>query len=277
MHTAPTDTVVIVDAAAMRDFTAAERLQRAVWGAAAPVVGVPQLVAAAHAGGTVLIAYDGDAPVGFCYGFVGLDEESDAVASGGRSEVILWSHMLAVVPSHRGRGLGVRLKRAQADRARRRGIRRILWTFDPLETANARLNLHRLGAIAARYRINRYGAMADDLNAGLETDRLIADWWVAPGGTNRPPDARGEELVVNPHGYSGPFLSSGRLRGHRGSAAVLAPAGDWRSDPAAARRWRYGLRAAFTAVLDAGFVAVDLQIDCDGARYRLVPAGGAIA
>ena len=57
------------------------------------------------------------------------------------------------------------------------GHRRIAWAFDPLQAGNAHFNLSRLalGAILA----NMYGERSDRLNAGVPSDRLIAEWDVA--------------------------------------------------------------------------------------------------
>ena len=86
------------------------------------------------------------------------------------------SHMLAVRPSHRNRGLGVRLKWEQRLEALSRGIRHMEWTFDPLEIKNAFINIHRLGATSREYRVNFYGVSSSRLQGGLPTDRLLAEW-----------------------------------------------------------------------------------------------------
>ena len=86
------------------------------------------------------------------------------------------SHMLAVRPSHRNRGLGMQLKWEQRREALSRGIRHMEWTFDPLEIKNAFLNIHRLGAISREYRANFYGVSSSRLQGGLPTDRLLAEW-----------------------------------------------------------------------------------------------------
>lgn len=88
----------------------------------------------------------------------------------------LHSHMLAVLPEYRNRGLGRALKMAQRDDALRRGIERMEWTFDPLEIKNAHLNVARLGAICRRYARDFYGASSSPLQGGLPTDRLYAEW-----------------------------------------------------------------------------------------------------
>ena len=75
----------------------------------------------------------------------------------------LHSHMLAVRPSHRNRGLGAQLKWEQRQDALARGIRHMEWTFDPLEIRNAFLNIHRLGAVARAYLVDFYGVSSSRL------------------------------------------------------------------------------------------------------------------
>ena len=77
--------------------------------------------------------------------------------------------MLAVTAQHRDSGLGTRLKIAQKEEALQRGIRLIEWTFDPLVSRNAYLNIEKLGVIVRRYYPDFYGA---------ESDRLVAEWWL---------------------------------------------------------------------------------------------------
>jgi predicted GNAT superfamily acetyltransferase len=89
-----------------------------------------------------------------------------------------YSQMLAVKPEYRNAGIGASLKLAQREHALQRGIRLIEWTFDPLESKNAYLNIVKLGVIVRRYYVNLYGATASQLQQGLESDRLIAEWWL---------------------------------------------------------------------------------------------------
>jgi predicted GNAT superfamily acetyltransferase len=88
----------------------------------------------------------------------------------------LHSHMLAVRPSRRNRGIGAQLKWEQRREALSRGVRRMEWTFDPLEIKNSFLNIHRLGAFACEYRVDFYGVSSSRLQGGLPTDRLLAVW-----------------------------------------------------------------------------------------------------
>jgi predicted GNAT superfamily acetyltransferase len=132
-------------------------------------------------GGQVLGAFDSDLAsdtaagpdgtlVGFAMSLPGLKSTPHG------PEPYIHSHMLAVRPTHRNRGLGAQLKWEQRREALSRGIRHMEWTFDPLEIKNAFLNIHRLGAISREYRVNFYGVSSSRLQGGLPTDRLLAEW-----------------------------------------------------------------------------------------------------
>jgi predicted GNAT superfamily acetyltransferase len=108
--------------------------------------------------------------VGFAMSLPGIKESPEG------PRPYLHSHMLAVRPSHRNRGLGAQLKWEQRREALSRGIRHMEWTFDPLEIKNAFLNIHRLGATACEYLVDFYGVSSSRLQGGLPTDRLLAEW-----------------------------------------------------------------------------------------------------
>jgi predicted GNAT superfamily acetyltransferase len=86
--------------------------------------------------------------------------------------------MLAVRDGYRNQNIGARLKLAQREDALKRGIERIEWTFDPVEIKNAFLNIRKLGAVVRRYEENFYGVSSSRLQGGLQTDRLVAEWWI---------------------------------------------------------------------------------------------------
>src|SRR3970282_1162763 len=88
------------------------------------------------------------------------------------------SHMLAVLPEYRDQKIGYRLKLAQREAVHEQAVRLITWTYDPLESRNANLNINRLGGIVRTYKRNHYGEMQDGLNAGLPSDRLLVEWWI---------------------------------------------------------------------------------------------------
>ena len=104
----------------------------------------------------------------------------------------LHSHMTAVLPEFRDKGVGYALKIDQWNWAKEQKYSQLSWTFDPLVRRNAKLNIAKLGVDISAYHPNFYGDMPDALNAGDESDRLMVSW-----STNKDaPKAR--ELITNP-------------------------------------------------------------------------------
>ena len=151
----------------LEEFQCCVELQRQIWGEEdLEVEPVTMFVVAAHSGGQVLGAFDGDRMIGYTLAVVGV-----------RNGVsYLHSHMTGVVGSYRDKGVGRMLKLFQRDEALSRGIRLVQWTFDPLELRNAHFNLNRLGAICREYLPNLYGVTTSPLHRGLATDRLLVEW-----------------------------------------------------------------------------------------------------
>jgi predicted GNAT superfamily acetyltransferase len=151
----------------LEEFRRCVEIERAVWGESdletEPYV---TFVLANQTGGHVLGAFDGELMVGFTMAVAGLRN--------GRA--YLHSHMTGVIASHRNRGVGRLLKLYQREEALGRGLRRIEWTFDPLETRNAHFNFNRLGAISRKLMANFYGVTTSPLHRGLPTDRLLVEW-----------------------------------------------------------------------------------------------------
>jgi len=156
-----------------QELAAVEELQRLIWpGNETEILPIHIFRAAVHNGGLVLGSFNGDQLVGFVFGFPGVD------LSSGKSRLIHASHMAGVHPEFRDSGQGYLLKRAQWQMVRQQGIERITWTYDPLQSRNANLNIAKLGAICNTYIPNYYGEMRDGLNVGMPSDRFQVDWWV---------------------------------------------------------------------------------------------------
>jgi predicted GNAT superfamily acetyltransferase len=159
--------IVVRKCEGIEEFQRCVELQRVIWGEVDLEVEPATLfVVASHTGGQVLGAFDGDRLVGMSLAVVGFKDNT----------VSLHSHMTGVLAEYRDRGVGRMLKLFQRDEALGRGIRLIVWTFDPLEIRNAHFNLNRLGAIARRYIPNMYGLTTSPMHRGLPTDRLVAEW-----------------------------------------------------------------------------------------------------
>jgi predicted GNAT superfamily acetyltransferase len=151
----------------LKEFHACVDLQREIWGEdPLEVEPATMFVVAAHTGGQVLGAFDGELLIGFTLAVAGVRERTP----------YLHSHMAGLKDGYRDRGIGRRLKLFQREEALDRGIKSIRWTFDPLELRNAHFNLNRLGAVCRKYLPNLYGVTTSPLHRGMRTDRLLAEW-----------------------------------------------------------------------------------------------------
>ena len=162
-----TGDIVVRKCESLEEFQRCVEIQREIWGEAdLEVEPATMFVVAAHTGGEVLGAFDGDRMVGYTLAVVGLRDRVP----------YLHSHMTGVLGEYRNRGVGRLLKLFQRMEALSRGIRLVQWTFDPLELRNAHFNLNRLGAICRKYHPNLYGVTTSPLHRGMATDRLLAEW-----------------------------------------------------------------------------------------------------
>ncbi|KPV46772.1 MULTISPECIES: hypothetical protein [Acidiplasma] len=122
----------------------------------------------AYHGGFVLAAYDNSEIVGISFSYPGYRH----------GKTYLYSHMTGVISDKKYSGVGYMLKKKQMELAREYGYDLIAWTFDPMMSLNAYFNINKLGAFSRTYIDNFYGEMHDGINAGLPTDRLVAEWYI---------------------------------------------------------------------------------------------------
>ncbi len=163
------------------ELRAVEALQKEVWGCEdREVVPYLHMIAARQVGAVLVGAFEGADLIGFAYGFPGFQGEHR----------VIHSDMLAVREAWRDRGVGRALKLAQRESALERGVDRITWTFDPLQTRNAYLNFEKLRVVADRYLRDFYGETSSPLHAG-GTDRLWVTWHLR----ERPPLADPVERI----------------------------------------------------------------------------------
>ena len=153
-----------------------ESLQRVLSGDDLSTYHRNQLIAQVRNGALLLGAYDGDRLVGYLFGYMGmetLDSSRPAMAN-----LKFASQRMVVLPEYRDRGIGFELKLAQRQYAVKQGIRLVTWTFDPLNSRNAHLNIRRLGAIVRDYWRDYYGTnLSPQVSLG-SSDRAIVEWWV---------------------------------------------------------------------------------------------------
>ncbi|MBS2532759.1 hypothetical protein KGQ20_08225 [Catenulispora sp. NF23] len=230
----------------MSEMTQAASLIDRVWrpdnGAA--MIPVAFLKVLSGCGGYVVGGFHGGRMVGVCVGLL--------------SELGLHSHIAAVEDPLRGAGLGRAIKLDQRAWALRRGIGTVTWTYDPLISRNAYFNLAKLGAVAADYLTDYYGAMNDGVNAAGPSDRILVRWDLAGTHVGRTlesgtavPALDGAVVALGPGPDGRPVL------GPRGARRLLigipADAEALRvSDPGLAAQWRTALRDVLSSLMANG-------------------------
>jgi predicted GNAT superfamily acetyltransferase len=245
--------LVIRECTTIEEYDECVRLQREAFGLPELEISPRRhLIVSRRAGGWTLGAFADNQMIGFVLHLVG-------VRNG--NEIIGYSHMMAVAKSAQNRGVGARLKWAQRERCLREGRSFIKWTWDPMQARNAYFNLNRLGVTVNSYGANFYGtdylAFPHDETreaAGLDSDRLFADW-----------DLLAPRVCE---------LAAGRVAGLKASpAAEIAIPPDWHTlvarDPQTARREQLRVRAEFQRAFAAGLVCAGFERDTERPRYLL--------
>jgi predicted GNAT superfamily acetyltransferase len=238
--------IVVRNCHGIEEFQRCVMLQKEIWGEEDIEVEPATLfVVASETGGQILGAFDGERLVGYTLALVGFNNGT----------VFLHSHMTGVLAEYRDKGVGRALKLFQREEALGRGIRLIVWTFDPLETRNAHFNLNRLGAIARKYLPNLYGVTSSPLHLGLPTDRLWAEWQLDSARVV----AAVSDLAKDPEGAP---------------ATIELPAelDRWKqSDTGAVAKVQTRIREEFTDWFARGYAAVGVRKSAAGAAYLLAP------
>ncbi|MBT8487525.1 MAG: GNAT family N-acetyltransferase [Gemmatimonadetes bacterium] len=256
--------VTIRPFSSVEDYRACVDLQEATWGAGFSERVSPAILKVSQIlGGVAAGAYDETgALVGFVFGLTGVRD----------GETVHWSDMLAVRPEVRDGGLGRRLKMYQRDELLSRGITTMYWTFDPLQSRNAYLNLAKLGVLIREYRTNMYGESDSPLHRGIGTDRFVPVWLMDSERVRRRLDrdeaspvgdapsalaARGDTTLRHPE----PGLPDLDLLGNDAiRVAIPSDIGKLMADDMSlAVAWRDATRAVFVRYLDEGFEVTDFQ------------------
>jgi chorismate synthase len=255
----------VVEARPLRqpwEYRACIELQRRTWGPGyREVVPASMLKVTQRMGGVVAGAFSREERLlGFVFG----------LTSRVQGRMVHWSHMLAVLPENRNRGIGRQLKAYQREAAGASGVEEIRWTFDPLVARNAHFNVTRLGVDIFDFIADMYGETGSELHR-YGTDRLLARWPVA--GEERAPAVSPEDAEAMPVLNVAPTerapdapLLDGRVTASLPVRIRVAIPSDieelGRRSVTCARAWRESSRAAFEHALAgdygvAGFVRGD--------------------
>jgi predicted GNAT superfamily acetyltransferase len=270
------------------DMLRVEKLIDAIWGGG-PADAVPahMLITFIHNGGLAFGAFEGDEMVGLAFGFLGFHDTSQ------ERIVKHCSHQMGVHPAHRGKGIGFALKKAQWQMVRSQGIKLITWTFDPLLSQNAYLNIGRLGAICHTYQRELYGNMVDALNAGLASDRFEVEWWVNTRRVDQRLDAANyvrislddyrkadaQQLYIPESSATSHLLLVPETYALPERKLVLMPIpSDFQTmrsiDLPLARDWRFFTRKVFETAFAAGYIVTDFVHEM-GESYYILTDGNA--
>jgi predicted GNAT superfamily acetyltransferase len=233
------------------DFVELDDVFTRVWGsrggrAIAPV----EMTQALHFAGNYIVgAYDGDRMVGGSHAFLGRHE----------GRLHLHSHITGVLPELQARAIGYAIKLHQRAWALARDIDEVIWTFDPLIRRNAYFNLAKLGARVNGYHANFYGDLADDINAGDESDRAVIVWTVADDPTRSHDDESDGTVILDPDRTTHPFdPTEGTPLQAWVPEDIVAQR---QSDPDDALAWRRALRDTLGRAVSAGYEAVAMSRD----------------
>lgn len=248
------DNIVIRRLNTVSEFEAANELEILIWGGQTPLC-VDHLNTMSKNGGFVLGAFNKDQ-------MVGLNFSCPCFLHG---QVYLWSDFMGVRKEWRSKGIGEALKRVQAETAKKIGFSMIAWTYDPLETPNAYLNLSKLGAVSSTYYPEYYGAMKDNLNKGMPSDRLQVEWWLDRPKEQMLPDEQGESIIewsLNETGFPEPRELVKELP--KGEKLLLSVPANYRmmiqKDLKLALMWREITRKVLEKCFAEGWAAVDLSL-----------------
>jgi predicted GNAT superfamily acetyltransferase len=262
------------------DYAACVGLQRATWGAGFTEVVPPSLLMISQkVGGIAAGAFDvRGRMLGFVWGMTGIR----------RRQPVHWSHMLAVAADQHGRGIGQLLKQYQRSLLLKQGVGLMHWTFDPLVSRNAHLNLNRLGVRIDSYVPDYYGADTDsELHSGLGTDRFIVAWHLRERRVSR---ALSGNPVASYRRFARSAVVGSALRADGQPDPTIQPLPDApsvlvecpvdihaikRVDPSRAWQWRQVTRRAFLHYLGAGYRVEGIFRNRDETRafYALARAG----
>jgi len=254
------------------EFRQALEVHRAVWGDE----GVPTTLQRAlqDNGGLVLGAFADIYLAGFALSVLGWDGTT----------LYQYSHVTAVRPEYQNHHLGFRLKAFQRDEVLKLGLSEIRWTFDPLQSRNARLNVRLLGGVPDRYFIHYYGQMPDTLNRDLESDRVRLRWELTT--------PRVEERLAGKYPTAEDDVALWKRstaivetevgeKGLRVPAAVSEPSGALahleipfdlaavrEHQPDSLRSWRHAVRDGFRAAFDMGYQVDDFAVVSEAHERR---------
>jgi predicted GNAT superfamily acetyltransferase len=242
----PDSSVVIRECTSIDDFQQCIELERAVWkDEDIGIMPIRLYMISKACNAPTIGAFE---PSGRLVGFV-----HTMIALMNR-QVVYHSHLAAVIEDLRHQDIGFRMKLAQRQHAINSGVPLIIWTFDPLQSRNAHLNINKLGAVIRRYEVNYYSeGLSTVFDAQVPSDRVFAEWWVSSPHVrtvlagNRPTVKGQSKSVVIPEDIN--KVRSRSVDEHR--------------------KWRIRVREDFRSALAGGLIVRGFERTDGTSRYLL--------
>lgn len=231
------------------------QLEGLIW-SVEDAIPVNQTIATVKNGGFILGAFYNDKLIGFQYSFPGFNGKN----------IYLVSHSLGIHPDYRAFGIGERMKRAQKELALQMGYEYIAWTYDPLETVNGNLNVHKLKAVCTAYLEDVYGEMSDAMNTGIATDRFWVEWRIRDAENSVRNECRLDDSYLIRTQLEGDFVKPKEVDLELDNEYLLVPVPSnfqsmKKSHFSLAVKWRETTRIVFNHYLKRGWVVIDLLKD----------------
>jgi len=261
----------------MQEFHSCVELQEQTWGLGfservpTAILKVSQIL-----GGVAAGAYSEDGDLeGFVFGMTGIRD----------GQLVHWSDMLAVIEHARDAGLGTKLKAYQREQVLARGVEKMLWTFDPLQSRNAYLNFAKLGIVVQEYVENMYGETDSPLHQGVGTDRFVALWELTSlrasrrlAGSKPPAQPSEHAIQVLPEAgrYSLPEPGVPDLESEEREVLVAIPSDIvqvMNLDIGLAGRWREATRETLVHYMSKGYEVQEIFWGERTSDYLLVQPG----
>lgn len=244
----------------VKELEEVRKLESKIWGENDSIPSHQTLTAVKN-GGLVLGAFYRDELIGFQYSFPGFNGKS----------IYLCSHILGIDEEFRKKGIGEKLKAVQRQEAIKLGYSLITWTYDPLESVNAYLNMAKLGGTCSTYMENCYGEMDDLLNSGIPSDRFLVEWNLLQEEPIKfHKEVEIEHLVeesiiqyeMNKEGFPIPIsiLSQNQVKNEDVYVAIPKDfQGMKNADLQIAKEWRKVTRDVFQSLFEEGFQVIDFR------------------
>lgn len=238
--------MVIRECSSIQDFQQCIELERAVWkDEDIGIMPIRLYMISKACNAPTIGAFDASGRlVGFVHTMIALID----------GQVVYHSHLAAVVENLRHHDIGFRMKLAQRQHAINAGVPLIIWTFDPLQSRNAHLNINKLGAVIRRYEVNYYSeGLSTVFDAQVPSDRVFAEWWVS-----------------SPHVESVLGGSRPSVKGQAKSVVIPEDINKVRSSSIDEHlKWRMRVRQDFQNALAGGLIVRGFERTAGTSRYLI--------